>query len=113
VNVFMLELYYPGNTFPPAPRSVTLTATNYNTCTDCVVLSTDCDMTGANCAKDYLGQMGSLNITRQDISPPGLDGGVAGTGASLRLQEWDFVNDMAVANGQCVDVPSVTVDGQW
>jgi hypothetical protein len=112
-NIFGLELYYPGNTFPAAPRSITLASTTYNNCTDCVLLDLDCDSMGNNCTKSFLAQMGSLNISAQRIVQAGQDGGIAGTGSSLKLTEWDFMNDVAVNNGACAEIPSVMFNGTW
>jgi len=108
------EVYYPNGSVPAAPRGpITFGATTYSACTDCLMFDFDCDFDGSNCAKRYLGQMGSFSITSQNLMLTG--GSMAGSATNVRFVEWDFAQgaDRAVVPGSCIDVASLTFNATW
>jgi hypothetical protein len=93
-----------------APISGALPATNYQQCSACMVIQTGCDSMGANCAKIYLAQSGTISVTAATKSPDA--GSYAFTLTDVTYQAWDFNADVATDAG-CLTLPSFAFSGVW
>lgn len=99
-DAFRLEVVYPNDSFPNLPVTRTFSAsTRYNTCTVCGIYYEDCPAPD-QCVREYLAQGGSITINRADRGPAGR---IAGSGTSLRFNEWDIASD-SPAGSACVIV---------
>jgi hypothetical protein len=86
---------------------------SYADCAQCIVLDESCDNTGANCARSYYVQGGTLVIntaTRNTVA-----GQLQFTATNLTMKEWTFMQtgDMEVPNGRCITIATVSYDGGW
>lgn len=109
--------YFDTNENPTFPKTVLLPSPNgasYWNCFDCVLLEEDCDNMGANCARVYYAQNGSLAISAATMNA---DVGVfTATGTSLEFTQWQGLaenQDAPVPNGRCATVASVTINATW
>ncbi len=94
---FRLEVVYPNDVVPNFPYTETFNAnTRYRTCTACAIFYESCDPMTAVCARTFLGQSGSLTITRADRASVGR---LAGSGANVRFNQWNLETDTADGTG--------------
>lgn len=113
VDLLNVEFWYFGsNQNATIPATVTITNDDWSNCATCLILDTGCDpMTGENCTKTYLGQSGSLQVTSATRNAAA--GTFSGTGTAVQFREWNFTDDVAVAGGSCVTIPTFTFTTTW
>jgi hypothetical protein len=105
-DVMFNELYVAGPLV-----NVAIPAKTYQQCEYCYIVTTGCDSMGADCAKGYLAQSGTLSVgsaTKVETA-----GTYAFTLTNVVYKEWDFQNDKAVADGGCLSLPSFSFSGTW
>ena len=108
--------YFGPNANPTFPQTVPLpgpAGASYADCADCVLMDEDCDNMGANCARTYYVQAGSMTIrtATRNVAAGTLDL----TATNMTLNEWAFTmtSDMAVPNGRCVTIATATLNSTW
>jgi hypothetical protein len=118
-NLMVFESWYFGtNSNPTFPQTVTTPSpmVGYADCADCIYIDEDCDNMGANCARSYYVQGGSMviNTATRNVAA----GTFALTATNLNFVEWDFSDpaqggDRAVSNGRCITVATVSLNSSW
>ncbi|MDP3157985.1 MAG: hypothetical protein Q8N23_35270 [Archangium sp.] len=101
---FRVEVVYPNDQVPNFPYTETFSAnTRYANCIACAIFYESCDPMTAVCARAFLGQSGSLTITRADRASAGR---LAGSGMNVRFNQWDLATDMPDGTG-CIIATTV------
>lgn len=108
-DILSFEAYYGAGLMLPATRTFS-TMDTYGGCELCAIVSLGCDNNGT-CAREYFAQGGTGTVTvgTQDEAA----GRFEGTLSNVRLVEWDFTNDEAIAGGTCVQLAGATFSVAW
>lgn len=109
MDLLTLEAYFGLGLTLPATETYS-GATDYATCEVCASLSRGCDSAG-QCSREYLGQGGSGTITA--ATRDALLGQFSGSLSAVRFVEWDFMNDVPVPGGECVQLTGESIDARW
>ncbi|MDP1828950.1 MAG: lamin tail domain-containing protein [Archangium sp.] len=109
MDVLTLEAYFGFGLVLPVTEVYTDT-TDYGTCEACASLSRGCNSAG-RCTREYLGQggTGTITIATRDAGAGQFSGSLVG----VRFVEWDFMNDVPVAGGECVVLTGENIDATW
>jgi hypothetical protein len=104
-----LELDVNHNLVTTLPASKTFSASDtLANCGLCALYATGCTEQG--CAKYYLAQGGTANVTS---APATASGTFSGSISNVKFQEWNLSGDSAVAGGACFTLGSASFNATW
>ncbi len=107
---FRVEVVYPNDVSPNFPYTENFSAaTRYGNCIACAIFYEGCDPMTTTCQHVYLGQAGSMTITRADQASLGR---LSGSAMNVRFNEWNLATDASDGPG-CVVVNTVAFEGGW
>jgi hypothetical protein len=109
-TILEIDAFFDAGQTYPLTRTAMATD-HYSDCPTCVILSEGCDEGGSGCTADFFAVGGTITVTQADLNAD--MGRMIASAANLRLLEWNLGSDVAVPNGRCYEVGSVSIDEKW
>lgn len=100
--------FFSGLSLPARRTFTTDGGVDSQSCELCATFGRRC--TRAACSEEFFMQSGEVFVAQADRADAGR---FVGTLTNARFVRWDFANDRAVPGGQCVAIPSLSVDVWW